>query len=73
MMFTRARDRQDEAIRKPELKLVVPDVLKVILVDDWEAVTKNNQVSVAAAYARIALFHVFAVLATCLPCYSPMP
>ena len=26
------------------MKLTVPEVLKTILVDDWEAVTKNNQV-----------------------------
>lgn len=25
------------------MKLNVPDVLKVLLVDDWEAITKNNQ------------------------------
>lgn len=35
---------QDEASRKPEMKLSVPEILKVKLVDDWEAVTKNNQV-----------------------------
>ena len=27
------------------MKLIVPDILKVQLVDDWEAVTKNNTVS----------------------------
>jgi mortality factor 4-like protein 1 len=26
------------------MKLNVPEILKVQLVDDWEAVTKNNQV-----------------------------
>ncbi len=26
------------------MKLTVPEILKTILVDDWEAVTKNNQV-----------------------------
>lgn len=26
------------------MRLVVPELLKVILVDDWEAVTKNSQV-----------------------------
>ncbi|EJT98250.1 MRG-domain-containing protein [Dacryopinax primogenitus] len=36
------RPREDDD-RKPELKLVIPDILKVQLVDDWEAVTKNNQ------------------------------
>ncbi|KAF8582395.1 MRG-domain-containing protein [Ramaria rubella] len=34
---------EDETVRKPDLKLDVPDILKVILVDDWEAVTKNHQ------------------------------
>ncbi|KAJ3576986.1 hypothetical protein NP233_g20 [Leucocoprinus birnbaumii] len=37
----RARD-EDDSSKKPELKLNVPDVLKVVLVDDWEAITKNN-------------------------------
>jgi len=36
---------QDEGNKKPEMKLNVPDVLKAQLVDDWEFVTKNNQVS----------------------------
>lgn len=26
------------------MKLNIPEILKVLLVDDWEAVTKNNQV-----------------------------
>lgn len=30
---------------KPEIKIVIPDALKVKLVDDWEAITKNSQVS----------------------------
>ncbi|KAG6845722.1 hypothetical protein H0H87_004988 [Tephrocybe sp. NHM501043] len=38
----RGRD-EDDSSRKPELKLNIPEVLKVFLVDDWEAVTKNNQ------------------------------
>ena len=28
------------------MKLSVPEPLKVLLVDDWEAVTKNNQVRI---------------------------
>ena len=28
------------------MKLNVPEQLKVLLVDDWEAVTKNNQVRI---------------------------
>lgn len=34
---------QDENNRKPEMKLNVPEALKVLLVDDWEAITKNSQ------------------------------
>jgi hypothetical protein len=36
---------QDEYFRKPDIRLSVPEILKAVLVDDWEAVTKNNQVS----------------------------
>ena len=39
----RGRD-EDDTNRKPDMKLNVPEILKVLLVDDWEAVTKNNQV-----------------------------
>lgn len=42
----RGRD-DDDGARRPEMRLVVPDTLKVLLVDDWEAVTKNNQVRVS--------------------------
>lgn len=37
-------DRQEtEFLKRPEVKIVIPDVLKLQLVDDWENVTKNNQ------------------------------
>lgn len=39
----RARE-EDESSKKPEMKLTIPEILKAKLVDDWEAVTKNNQV-----------------------------
>ena len=51
----RGRD-DDDGTRRPEMRLVVPDTLKVLLVDDWEAVTKNNQVrSFARFYDTTAL------------------
>lgn len=34
---------QDEVDRRPEIKLTIPDVLKVQLVDDWENVTRKEQ------------------------------
>lgn len=35
---------EEEYKTKPEVKIVIPDLLKVKLVDDWEAITKNYQV-----------------------------
>lgn len=32
-------------LKRPEVKIIIPDVLKLQLVDDWENVTKNNQAS----------------------------
>lgn len=37
---------QDEGNKKPDIKVNVPEALKMFLVDDWESVTKNNQVRV---------------------------
>ena len=37
-------DQEDEWRQRPEIKLTIPASLKVQLVDDWEAVTKNSQV-----------------------------
>ena len=34
---------EDEFRHRPEIKLVIPDLIKVKLVDDWEAITKNAQ------------------------------
>jgi hypothetical protein len=40
---------EEEFKNRPEIKLVIPDLLKVKLVDDWEAITKNSQVSKASS------------------------
>ncbi|KAI5830713.1 MRG-domain-containing protein [Schizophyllum commune Tattone D] len=37
------RARDEEESKRTELKLEMPEAMKVRLVDDWEAVTKNNQ------------------------------
>lgn len=36
--------QEDEYLKRLELRIKIPDLLKVQLVDDWEAVTKNQQV-----------------------------
>ena len=48
----RGRD-DDDGTRRPELRLVIPEVLKVLLVDDWEAVTKNNQVGACSTAVHL--------------------
>jgi hypothetical protein len=48
---------QDEGNKKPDMKLNVPEVLKVILVDDWEAVTKNNQVYLSYYIHSVTMLH----------------
>lgn len=47
---------QDDPARKTEMKLVVPEVLKQILVNDWENVTKENKVRLVF-YNGIARAH----------------
>lgn len=31
-------------MKRPEIKISIPDALKTQLVDDWEAITKNQTV-----------------------------
>ncbi|KAK2459842.1 hypothetical protein APHAL10511_008163 [Amanita phalloides] len=40
---TKRGREEDDSNKKPDIKLNVPEALKMFLVDDWEAVTKNNQ------------------------------
>ncbi|KAF8638128.1 hypothetical protein AX17_002427 [Amanita inopinata Kibby_2008] len=40
---TKRGREEDDNNKKPDIKLIVPEALKMFLVDDWEAVTKNNQ------------------------------
>ena len=52
--------KKDESSKKPEMKLTIPEILKVQLVDDWECCTKNNQVK--------TMHHLFPHSSP--PCYS---
>ncbi|KAF8471968.1 MRG-domain-containing protein [Kalaharituber pfeilii] len=36
-------EKEDDFLRKHEIKLPIPDTLKAQLVDDWEYITKNQQ------------------------------
>ena len=50
---TKRGREDDDGTRRPEMRLAVPDTLKVLLVDDWEAVTKNNQVRFQTLYPSL--------------------
>ncbi|KAI8095232.1 MRG-domain-containing protein [Thamnidium elegans] len=41
---SRKRHRDSKEIKRPEFKLMIPDTLKSLLVDDWENITKNRQI-----------------------------
>lgn len=36
-------EKEEDYLNKPEIKLDIPETLKGQLVDDWESVTKNQQ------------------------------
>ncbi|GAA5911555.1 hypothetical protein JCM8208_006872 [Rhodotorula glutinis] len=39
----REGEAEEEYLKRPEVKIAIPDNLKTQLVDDWEAITKNQQ------------------------------
>lgn len=43
-------DKEEEYLRKQEVKMPIPDNLKVQLVDDWQFVTKNKCVRPAVGW-----------------------
>ena len=43
-------DTEEVWSNRPEVKISIPSSLKVHLVDDWEAVTKNSQVRTDLVY-----------------------
>ncbi|KAI9636874.1 MRG-domain-containing protein [Dioszegia hungarica] len=36
-------DTEADYMKRPEVKIIIPDILKLQLVDDWENITKHNQ------------------------------
>ncbi|KAI8907192.1 MRG-domain-containing protein [Gorgonomyces haynaldii] len=36
-------EREEDFIKRPEIKIMIPDALKTLLVEDWESVTKNQK------------------------------
>jgi mortality factor 4-like protein 1 len=48
--------QEDEFMRRPAVKIFIPDALKSILVDDWEKVTKENKVAPTPAPISVTQF-----------------
>ncbi|KAK4902535.1 Esa1p-associated factor [Elasticomyces elasticus] len=49
-------DKEEEFIRRPAVRLFMPDALKSILVDDWEKVTKEQKLAPVPATVPASLF-----------------
>ncbi|KAM0706495.1 hypothetical protein Q7P35_005822 [Cladosporium inversicolor] len=49
-------DKEEEFMRRPAVKIFIPDALKSILVDDWEKVTKENKVAPTPAPISVTQF-----------------
>ncbi|EEQ33619.1 histone acetylase complex subunit [Microsporum canis CBS 113480] len=47
-------EKEDEFNARPSIRIVIPDNLKALLVDDWEYVTKNNQLVPLPAKAPVS-------------------
>lgn len=41
---SRGKEETSNAKRGPEMKLPIPETLKVILVDEWQSITRNQKV-----------------------------
>lgn len=48
--------QEDEFVRRPAVRLFVPEVLKSILVDDWEKVTKEQKLATIPSERTITTF-----------------
>ena len=48
--------QEEEFMRRPAVKIFIPDALKSILVDDWEKVTKENKVAPTPAPISVTQF-----------------
>ncbi|GAB7337311.1 hypothetical protein MBLNU457_g2670t2 [Dothideomycetes sp. NU457] len=49
-------EREEDFLRRPAIKLPMPDTLKSILVDDWEKVTKEQKLVPLPSQTPVSLF-----------------
>lgn len=54
--LTEAANQEDDFMRRPAVRLFVPDSLKSILVDDWEKVTKEQKLAVVPSPTPVTQF-----------------
>ncbi|KAI7199342.1 MRG-domain-containing protein [Hortaea werneckii] len=49
-------DKEEDFIRRPAVRIVIPETLKTILVDDWEKVTKDSKLAPVPSQTPISQF-----------------
>ena len=57
-------------MKRMEIRIVIPDVLKGQLVDDWENVTKNQQVPYMFRHKMVYCLILLILYAVTLACYT---
>lgn len=50
-----ALETEEEYLKRPEIRIPIPDQLKVFLIDDWEFVTKDQRV-IVTEYERFLIY-----------------
>lgn len=54
--LTPPQNQEDDFVRRPAVRLFIPDSLKSILVDDWEKVTKEQKLAVVPSPTPVNKF-----------------
>ncbi|KAL1305134.1 hypothetical protein AAFC00_002059 [Neodothiora populina] len=49
-------DKEEDYLRRPAVKIFMPETLKAVLVDDWEKVTRENRLVPLPSSAPVTLF-----------------
>ncbi len=56
LLLTEQLEQEEDFVRRPAVRLFIPDSLKSILVDDWEKVTKEQKLATVPSPTSVSQF-----------------